>query len=966
MSEPKYDFNSLISNLYSDNLFDEVILLYESNRESLYLDAVSCTIIAAAYFQCGQNDAATKFYAKALDLDASSFDARNNLAVILLEQENFENAEHIFKDLIAEFPERLEPYVNLANLYYKQQKFNEALEFYKLALSHDLSQTNIIFRISEIFSLSSEYDQSVKYLNTIEQSNPEYFAARFAIGECFFKKRDYEQARKYFFDCVNLKPDDALSFQNIGTCFFREGMKEKSLEMYNRALKIDDSNPELFYNIGLVYFEDKNSSDALEMICSALDINENYVDAKALLIEVLISDNSINGEIYFDYLLEYVPEDVERSMDLSSMYLKAGFFERAIELNRSILLKYPNDPQKLFLLAHAYDLSQRYDDAFDVYQKAIDIDPTMSGALYNMAIISSRRYDYVAAEGFYLQAICSDPNYEAAHNNLALIYQRFSDHSKAVEHLEKVISINEENHGAKYNLSGSLVALGKHNEAKEVLLELLGKSNGPDDGAIHNSLGTIFQLQGNRLQAIEHFENALAVNSDIPEAAYNLVYNLANVCAWEKLRNYEKLILELGISKGVFSPFALWQFQDDPQVQLKRAIAYTNKKYRFENLQEYVFQASKSKKIKIGFFSADFRQHPVSFLSIRLLELIDRDLFTVIGYCTGPEAPSSMRTAIINAFDKFYSVRDLTDAEIVALSRKDTLDIAIDLTGYTDNDRAGPFVNRIAPIQINFLGYPGTTGSNFMDYIICDKHVIPQKYSDFYTESKIYMPDVYMPTDNTRPRGGENMLRKDFGLPEDAIVLCCFNNNYKISSEEFQCWCEILQRNEKTVLWLKASNSESQASMKSEIKKFDIDVERLIFAGYVEREEDHLARQSLADLFLDTFNFNAHTTATEALWAGVPIVTKSGKSFAARVSGSLLTAVGLEELVTFSKKEYIQKIEELAQDPIKLKQLKVRLKKNLLTFPLFNSEQYAKNFEKAMVKAVENYEKKIKKDIIIY
>ena len=253
-----------------------------------------------------------------------------------------------------------------------------------------------------------------------------------------------------------------------------------------------------------------------------------------------------------------------------------------------------------------------------------------------------------------------------------------------------------------------------------------------------------------------------------------------------------------------------------------------------------------------------------------------------------------------------------------------------------------------------------------MDYIICDNHVVPVEFEDYYSEKKIFLPDTYMPTDNTRPLGARQITRTDVGLPEQAIVLCCFNNNYKITYEEFDCWCEILKRHNNTVLWLKASNDISQKNLLQEANIRGVDKSRIIFAGFVEKEEEHIERQTLADLFIDTFNFNAHTTATEALWAGVPIVTKSGKSFGARVSGSLLKALEMDELVTNSKSEYIEKIEEIICNPNYLNQIKLKIKKNLTSKRLFNTEKYTEFFENAMEVVFHNYtENNFKGDIKI-
>jgi predicted O-linked N-acetylglucosamine transferase (SPINDLY family) len=304
----------------------------------------------------------------------------------------------------------------------------------------------------------------------------------------------------------------------------------------------------------------------------------------------------------------------------------------------------------------------------------------------------------------------------------------------------------------------------------------------------------------------------------------------------------------------------------------------------------------------------------------------------------------------------FKDLSRLSDKEAALLAREDRIDIAIDLNGYTQNSRTGIFAYRIAPIQINYLGYPGTLGADFMDYISADHNLIPEDSQSFYSETPIYLPNTYMPTDNTREISNKLMTREDMGLPKDSFVFCCFNNNYKITSEEFDIWMRLLGKIKGSVLWLRKSNDWSEANFRLEAKKRNVDSSRIIFAERAPMEE-HLARHKLADLFLDTFNFNAHTTASEALWAGLPIVTKTGNGFAARVAGSLLHAIDCPELITETKEEYESLILELATNPKKLLKIRDKLVDNRLSKPLFNSELYIENLENAYQKIYENYTK---------
>jgi protein O-GlcNAc transferase len=313
-----------------------------------------------------------------------------------------------------------------------------------------------------------------------------------------------------------------------------------------------------------------------------------------------------------------------------------------------------------------------------------------------------------------------------------------------------------------------------------------------------------------------------------------------------------------------------------------------------------------------------------------------------------------MRQRLAKSFDRFADVRGMTDGAVALQARQDGIDIAIDLNGYTKHNRAGIFAYRAAPIQVNYLGYPGTLGADFMDYIVADKFVIPEENQKYFNEQPLYLPNTYMPTDDNRELSKKPMSRGDMGLPNDAFVFCCFNNNYKISSAEFDIWMRLLNNIKGSVLWLRKSNEISHLNMKKEAAKRNIDPSRLVFADRVPMDE-HLARQRLSDLFVDTFAFNAHTTATEALWAGLPVVTKAGQGFAARVAGSLLNAVGLPELVTKTEQDYEALILELATNPTKLAKIKEKLVVNRLTQPLFNTELYTRHLENGYQQAYQNY-----------
>jgi protein O-GlcNAc transferase len=358
--------------------------------------------------------------------------------------------------------------------------------------------------------------------------------------------------------------------------------------------------------------------------------------------------------------------------------------------------------------------------------------------------------------------------------------------------------------------------------------------------------------------------------------------------------------------------------------------------------------------IRIGYFSADFKEHPVAYLLAKVFEQHNRDKFEIFGYSLQGNTEDELQKRLIKSFDHFNDVSEMSDKDVALISRQDKIDIAVDLNGYTQNSRSGVFAYRAAPMQINFLGYPGTMGAEFIDYIIADQHLIPPKNQKYFSEKQIYLPNTYMPTDNSREFSKRPISRSDMGLPDNAFVFCCFNNNYKITDLEFDIWMRVLSKVEGSVLWLRRSNQLSDKNMIKEAQKRNINASRLVFADRVPMDE-HLARHKLADLFIDTFAFNAHTTTSEALWAGLPVVTKMGQGFAARVAGSLLNAVGLPELVTENEQDYEDLIIDLATNPNKLAKVKEKLATNRLSHPLFDTELYTKHLEDGYQQAYQNY-----------
>jgi predicted O-linked N-acetylglucosamine transferase (SPINDLY family) len=421
-----------------------------------------------------------------------------------------------------------------------------------------------------------------------------------------------------------------------------------------------------------------------------------------------------------------------------------------------------------------------------------------------------------------------------------------------------------------------------------------------------------------------------------------------HLCQWSNISSLQKnLPQKINNKLTVIEPFPLLSIIDNPELQLKCAEIYINHKFpaNFDlpKIPPYVGHS----KIRIGYFSPDFRIHPVANLTAELYEIHDRDKFEVYAFSFGPDTKDEMNLRIKSGVDHFHDVRLLSHREVALLSRSVELDIAVDLGGFTQDTRTGIFAMRAAPIQVNYLGYSGTMGAEYIDYLISDSTLIPEDKKHHYLEKIAYLPDSFMVNDTKNKSSTREFTRKEAGLPEEGFVYSCFNHHYKITQGVFNSWMKILSQVDGSVLWLSDGNNTGISNLKNEAEKRGVDSKRLIFAPRLDLREDHLNRIKLSDLFLDTLPYNAHATTSDALQVGLPVLTRIGESFASRVAASLINSVNLPELITETQEQYEVMAIGLAKDKEKLKLIREKLKNNLPLSPLYDTPLYVKQLESA-------------------
>ena len=552
----------------------------------------------------------------------------------------------------------------------------------------------------------------------------------------------------------------------------------------------------------------------------------------------------------------------------------------------------------------------------------------------------------------YNKALSIKPDYAEAYNNMGNALKDQGKLDEAIAAYNKALSIKPDYANAYNNMGVTLQEQGKLDDAIAAYNKAL--SIKPDYADAYNNMGNALQEQGKLDDAIAAYNKALSIKPDHAEARAQCLHQLAHICDWSAIEADQCYLPELGIKGEAVSPFTMLSLEDTPDRHRLRSVKCSRTKYPQKAIELPAKPTEQSERLRIGYFSADFHNHATMYLMAQIFAAHDKSHFEIFAYSYGPDKQDEMRKKLVSTVDVFHDVREMNDIQIVELAKTEKLDIAIDLKGFTQNNRLAPFAYGLAPVQISYLGYPGTLGADFIDYIVADPVVIPDDKRQYYSEQVIYLPNTYQPTDNTRVISDKIITREDMGLPSNGFVFCCFNANYKISPTEFDIWMRLLGRVESSVLWLLKSNKWAEQNLKREAEARGISAERLVFAEKVPQAE-HLARQKLADLFLDTFNYNAHTTTSDALWVGLPVVTKLGEGFAARVAGSLLTAIGLPELITQSEEAYEALALRLATDSKQLGEIKSELDRNRLTQPLFDSEMYTRHLEAGYQMAYERY-----------
>ena len=785
-----------------------------------------------------------------------------------------------------------------------------------------LSKADLEFQNALDLHRQNQIPAAEKIYRDILKKNPKHFDSLHMLGVVCRQKKDYQEALKLLKLAATLNKSQPSLFSNLGNVLNDLQKYDEAAESFTRALKLKPDFATAYYNRSNTFYAQGRLQEALIDVLNALKLVPDYLDA------LIAHGNILNQskrheealEIY-NHALRIQPNNPQTLSNLGATFLDLNnFTESERALNTALQLK-PDFFHARNNRANLYTALKQPELALLDIEAALNLRPDFTEALLNRGNVLQDLKRFSEAIASYDQAIAQRPDYASAFNNKGNALKEISQHSASLACYDRAIQIDPTYAEAHYHRALALNEFRRYAEATEA------------------------------------FSKAVDFKEDHPLLFGQWISSLMMICDWSDLTpKVNRLAQKIREGKNASTTFSILSCRLSPDLVRQSAVTYIKDKC-WDRSQSYIYpQPHTNPRIRIGYFSSDFRDHAVSQLAVGLFESHNRDKFEVLGLNISPLPPDEMTARVERAFGGLVQLGSLTVQQIVQKVRALNLDIAIDLNGHTKGSNMDVFAHRIAPIQVNYLGYPGTSGAPYMDYILGDPVIIPPEDFDFYTEKVAHLPHCYLPNDSTKRIAEKMPSRAEVGLPDDAFVFCCFNNSYKFNAETFEVWMKLLQRVPNSVFWLSEVNETAKSNLRYRAQANQVNPDRLIFASRTKNLEDHLSRLRLGDLFLDTTRYNAHTTASDALWAGLPLITCLGGSFPGRVAASLLYAIGLRELITPSLADYEDLAFRLATNPHLLSDIRSRLALNKTDHPLFDTKQFTENMESVLMEMWTRYQ----------
>jgi protein O-GlcNAc transferase len=764
---------------------------------------------------------------------------------------------------------------------------------------------------------------------------------------------DLEGAERLLRQGIALRPDDALSFNNLGRVLLQQGRLTEAIAAHRRAVELKPAYAEAHLALGNALKQHGALSEAIASYRKAIAAKPGYAEAHNNLGVVFQSRGKLEeAALAYRDAIALRPAYLEARFNLGVVLHEKREFDQAAMVYRQVIRISPDLAVAHNNLGTVLQDQGRLDEAMEAFGEAIRLKPDYAEAHFNRGAVLQRQASPEQALAAYRHAIELRRDYADAINNAGIVLQELGRASESIDLYRRLVEVMPRHADAYNNIGTALLAERRPDEARAAFQKALALR--PEFPEAFYNLGNAWRELGDLAEAITAYQSALRLRPDDADAFGQLVHHRAQACAWDNDPTDQEKLIDLVRHGARVPPFYLLSTKATAVDQLTCARQWIKPIVPPRRAVFNHTPSAANRRIRLGYLSGDLHQHSTAHLMAELFECHRRDRFEVIAYSYGPDDSSPMRTRLERAFDRFIDIRALPHSEAAKRIHADQVDILIDLKGYTHHARPAITAHRPAPVQVSYLGFPATMGADFIDYVIVDPVVVPESQQAFFSERLVHLPGSYQANDRRREVASAPASRADHGLPADGLVLCSFNNSYKISPGFFDIWMRLLRSVPGSVLWLLETNALVRGNLRSEAEKRGVDGGRLIFAPVVASAE-HLGRLQHADLFLDTLPCNAHTTASDALWAGLPVLTCTGDTFAGRVAASLLAAVGLPELVTASPEAYEQKALALAGDRRQLSELRATLQQNRHVSPLFDLPRLTGNIEAAYVRMWETW-----------
>jgi protein O-GlcNAc transferase len=940
---------------------------------------------ARAALQAGDVKDAERIFKAVLAKQPNHLAALNLLGIVLIRLGRFAEAETYLRRSLQEYANSDATLYNYGIVLKALSRPAEALQRFSQAIKINPSVAETWNIRGAVFVDLQRIDEAIADFDKAIELNPGYAEALCNKGTALASLRRLDEALAAFTKALALRPDLAEARAGHSDVLSRLGRREAADGQRLAAA----SNPaEDLFNRSMALIAAGRYSDAISNLDRTIVAVPDFPPAHLLRAKLLTDfgryDDALAG---VGRLLAVAPNLAEAWLGRSNILFELKRYEDAFAACERALALKPGLAEAWLCRGNVLNELARHDEALAAYNKALAINGNLAGAWLGQGNVLNELKRYDEALAAYEKSLASGPGLAEAWLGRGNVLNELTRYDEAFAAFDRTLALNPDLAEAWLGRGNVFLQLNQRNQAlaayvkatalKPTLVEswlargnVLVELKRYDDAfaaydkalAIKPELAEAWFGRGDAFAQLKRyddafaaFDRATALKPDLNYAASRRLFLKLRLCSWTNLETEVAQFWSMTKERQVLSaPFTTLVMSSSAADQLQCAARYVQNQPLFPPI--WRGESYSHDRVRVAYLSADLQEHAIGYLTAGLFEQHDKSRFEVTAMSFGPDDNSKIRHRIKGTVERFVDVRDKSDQDMAELIRRLEIDVAIDLQGYTRGERHNVFARRPAPIQVNYLGYPGTMGAGYIDYILADPTIIPKDHFEFYSEKVVWLPDSYQVNDSQRLISENSSSRRDLLLPDDGFVFCCFNNSQKITPALFDVWMRLLQQVEGSVLWLLDENSTASENLRHEAEKRGVAGQRLVFAARASLA-DHLARHRRADLFLDTLPYNAHTTASDALWAGLPVLTCLGTTFAGRVAASLLRAVGLAELVTHSLDEYEALALKLAHEPSYLASLKEKLLRNRTTDPLFDTGRCARRLEAAYTMMLERHQR---------